>query len=105
MNTPLLKQDLSRDAIATAAGRRRKIRMAQRAGTAAVVSLAALLFALPREPEINPPVVSKAPAPVHQGYEIIRSDEELLGWVADQGPALVTRPDGQRVLILTASNR
>lgn len=105
MNTPLLKQDLYRDAIATAAARRRKIRMAQRLATVAVVSLAALFLTLPRKQEITPPVVAKAPPPMNKGYEIIQSDEELLSWVADQGPALVTRPDGRRVLILTAANR
>jgi hypothetical protein len=104
MNTPLLKQDLYRDAIATAAGRRRKIRLTRRVGSAVVVFLAALFLALPRNQEINPLVVAKAAAPVQRAYEIIQSDEELLGWVADQGPALVTRPDGRRVLILTASH-
>jgi hypothetical protein len=105
MNTPLLKQDLYRDAIAAAATRRRKIRLTQRVGSAALVSLAALFLTLPHKQEINPPVVAKAAAPVQRAYEIIQSDEELLGWVADQGPALVTRPDGRRVLILTTANR
>lgn len=105
MNTPLLKQDLYRDAIAATARRRRRIRMAQRVGTIAVVFLAALFLALPPKPEITPPVAEKAVAPEQRAYEIIHSDQELLGWVADQGPALATRPDGSRILILTAANR
>lgn len=105
MNTPLLKQDLYRDGIAAAAARRRNIRLIQRVGVVAVVSLAALFLALPRKQEVPPLMLTQSPPPVARGYEIINSDEELLGWVADQGPALVTRPDGRRVLILTAANR
>lgn len=52
------------------------------------------------------PVTQKAPvenqpAPEPEGVETLSSDQELMAAVADQGPLLITHPDGRKQLILT----
>lgn len=105
-----LQQELLLDTLRDAARKRRKKRQAL---ASALVLIPLCLFTkvalTPNNPA--PAITSKKPAPQvteiketppeELPYTTINSDEELLALLADQGPILVSHPDGSQTLILT----
>ncbi|MGJ8698118.1 MAG: hypothetical protein ACSHYF_17495 [Verrucomicrobiaceae bacterium] len=94
---------LTQDLLLDAASRRRRHRLAINSASIALPLLLGCLFLFqkttPGPLATTPP--APAPEPPAPLYQPLTSDAELLALLHDQSPALVTRPDGTRMLILT----
>lgn len=114
---PRPDQDLQRDLFASSAARlRRRLRHRRQAAVtlaslAALASLATILLpeAPPAEFVSSAPPARSPEAPTRQpkrdvaspDFSRLATDDELLAALAEQGPMLITHPDGRKQLILT----
>jgi hypothetical protein len=112
-----LNPELQRDLFASSAARlRRRLRLRRQAAFSLatfllLLSVAFLAMRAERPPQVVSPARPPAPAssattsaPIRErALEIQRltTDEELLAALAEQGPMLITHPDGRKQLILT----